>query len=219
MITVLVVDDNVTLRAALRPILHSDPELSVIAEAGNGQVALATARRLRPQVTLLDYRMPVADGLSVVERLAGYSAVLVLTSSTDPALVVPMLGGGARGYLVHGQFDPPELLRAVRAVATGQGWLAPTAAAIAATALRDGYASQRAAYDRAAGRRVVRGTAGLTDREAEVLDLLCGGLSNAELAGRLGLSEKTVKNNLNHIFAKLAVTSRTQAVARWRGWT
>ncbi len=223
MITVLVVDDNVTLRAALRPILESDPEVSVIAEAGNGRAALATARRLRPRVTLLDYRMPIADGLSVVSGLAGYSAVLVLTSSTDPALIAPMLGGGALGYLVHGQFEPLDLVRAVRAVAAGEGWLTPTAASIAATALRESYARQRAAYDRAAGRRVVsgsaQGAAGLTDRETEVLDLLCGGLSNAELAGRLGLSEKTVKNHLNHIFAKLAVTSRTQAVARWRGWT
>jgi DNA-binding NarL/FixJ family response regulator len=97
MITVLVVDDNPTVRATLRPLLESAGTISVVAEAGNGKAALATAARLRPRVTLLDYRMPIADGLSVIDQIAQYTAVLVLTSSAEPGLIAPMLRGGARG--------------------------------------------------------------------------------------------------------------------------
>jgi DNA-binding NarL/FixJ family response regulator len=218
MITVLVVDDNPSVRATLRPLLESEGTISVVAEAGNGRAALASAARLRPQVTLLDYRMPVADGLSVIEGVARCSAVLVLTSSTAPELIAPMLRGGARGYLVYGQFDPPDLLRAVHAVAAGHGWLTPTAASVAANAVRDAYARERAAVARGEQQRAARRSFGLTDREREVLMLICAGLSNAAIADRLAVSEKTVKNHLNHVFAKLDVNSRTEAVARWQGW-
>jgi DNA-binding NarL/FixJ family response regulator len=213
MITVMVVDDNATVRAAVRLTLHTDPDISVIAEAGDGSAAVTTAARLHPRVTLLDHRMPIADGLSVIGELAAHTGVLVLTGSTDPQLIAPMLGGGARGYLMHGQFDPPELLRAVHAIADGHGWLAPPAASTAAALIHQQYAARRIAPEPRAH------PAGLTDREAEVLDLLCAGLSNAALADRLGLREKTVKNHLYHVFTKLGVTSRTQAVAAWRGWT
>ena len=217
MITVLIVDDNPTVRATLRPLLESDSEISVVAEAGNGQAALATARRLRPQVTLLDYRMPVADGLSVIELVARHSSVLVLTSSTDQGLIAPMLRGGACGYLVYGQFNPADLVLAVRAVAGGQGWLTPAAAHVATTAIRDAYARDRDAAERSADRRAVRMSFGLSDREREVVNLVCDGLSNVAIADRLGLSEKTVKNHLYHIFAKLDVGSRTEAIVRWQG--
>jgi DNA-binding NarL/FixJ family response regulator len=218
MITVLVVDDNASVRATLRLLLESEGTISVVAEAGNGRAALATALRLRPQVTLLDYRMPIADGLSVIEEVARYSAVLVLTSSAEPDLIAPMLRGGARGYLVYGQFDPPDLLRAVHAVAAGQGWLTPMAASVAATVVRDAYARERAAVARIEDQRAARQSFGLTEREREVLVLICAGLSNASIADRLGVSEKTVKNHLNSVFAKLDVSSRTEAVARWQGW-
>jgi DNA-binding NarL/FixJ family response regulator len=118
-ITVLVVDDNPTVRATLRPLLEADPGISVVAEAADGRTALAEARRLRPQVTLLDQRMPGSDGLSVIEDVARHSAVLVLTGSPEVELIAPMLRGGARGYLVYGEFDPADLVRAVRAVAVG----------------------------------------------------------------------------------------------------
>ncbi|WP_432992605.1 response regulator [Dactylosporangium sp. CA-233914] len=210
-IGVLIVDDNPIVRAALRGILEGDDGLRVLAEAANGREAIAAARRLGPAVTLLDHRMPIADGLSVIATIAQHSAVLVLTSDDDAQLIAGMLHQGARGYLVHGEFAPPELLRAVREVAGGRGWLSPVAASVAASMLRDQSARDRDAERR----RRARTQFGLTEREEDVMHLLCQGLSNASIARRLMLTEKTVKNHLNHVFAKLQVRSRTEAVVRW----
>jgi DNA-binding NarL/FixJ family response regulator len=214
-IDVLIVDDNPIVRAALRGYLDSTEEVRVVAEAGNGQEALAAVRRFRPTVTLLDHRMPIADGLSVVSALAQYTSVLALTSDASDDLIMSMLRNGARGYLVHGQFDPPDLLRAVLAVAGGHGWLSPVAASVAASALRDQVERDREQRVLAERQQAAQGRFGLTIRERDVLALLCQGLSNAAIAHRLTLTEKTVKNHLNHIFAKLQVTSRTEAVVRW----
>lgn len=217
MIDVLIADDNPIVRAALRGYLDSTDEVRVVAEASNGQEALAAARRSRPTVTLLDHRMPIADGLSVVTALSQHTAVLVLTSDTSEDLIRSMLRGGARGYLVHGEFEPPDLLRAVLAVAGGQGWLSPVAASVAATALREAGERDRERHQRAAREQAALGRFGLTARERDVLNLLCQGLSNAVIAHRLALTEKTVKNHLNHIFGKLQVSSRTEAVVVWTG--
>ncbi|MEV6923195.1 response regulator transcription factor [Dactylosporangium sp. NPDC051485] len=207
MIRVLVVDDNPIVRGALLGILAGDPGVEILAEAANGREGLHAARRLHPTVTLLDHRMPIADGLSVIGTLAQYTSVLVMTSDDDPQLISDMLQQGARGYLVHGEFEPPELLRAVHAVASGRGWLSPIAASVAASMLRDQH--------QARARHAARPRFGLTDREQDVMTLLCQGLSNAAIAHRLRLTEKTVKNHLNHVFAKLGVRSRTEAVIRW----
>jgi DNA-binding NarL/FixJ family response regulator len=214
MIEVLVVDDNPIVRAALRTFLSGADDILVVGEASDGRTALATAQRLRPTVTLLDHRMPIADGLSVIGRVAEHTSVLVLTSDSDPDLIAGMLRGGARGYLVHGQFDPPELLRAVRAVASGQGWLPPAVAAVTLRALHDQAVEERVKTDRL---RHDRESFGLTRREQEVIDLLCSGHSNAAIGRRLLVTEKTVKNHLNHVFMKLGVTNRTEAAIRWSG--
>jgi DNA-binding NarL/FixJ family response regulator len=216
-ITVLVADDNPTVRATLRSLLQAQPGISVVGEAANGRDALALARRLHPQVTLLDHRMPVADGLSVIEDVAAHSAVLVLTGSAEEELIAPMLRGGARGYLVYGHFDPADLVPAVRAVAAGQGWLTPAAASVATGALREAQARERAFAARSERLRTTRRRYGLSERERDVIEVLCDGLSNNALADRLGLSEKTVKNHLAHIFAKLGVASRAEAMVRWQG--
>lgn len=215
MLDVLIVDDNPIVRAALRGYLETADEMRVVGEAKNGGEALVAARRVRPTVTLLDYRMPLSDGLSVIEELSRRSIVLVLTSDSNPDVVSKMLRGGARGYLVHGGFDPPELLRAVRAVASGQSWLNPLAASVATAAMRDEVARERLREKYVEQRRQAWARLGLTRREEVVVELLAQGMPNAEIAGHLELSEKTVKNHLNHIFAKLHVRSRTEAVARW----
>ena len=217
MTDVLIVDDNPIVRAALRLYLDGIGDLRVVAEACDGREALAAARRLRPEVTLLDYRMPVADGLSVIRELAERTAVLVLTSDSSPELIRDMLRGGARGYLVHGEFDPPELLRAVTAAAAGRGWLSPIAASVAAEEIREQGSREHAHREQREERRQARARFGLTPREQDVLLLLCEGLPNAAIARRLALAEKTVKNHLHHAFAKMQVGTRTEAIARWAG--
>ncbi|MET0496068.1 MAG: response regulator transcription factor [Actinoplanes sp.] len=217
MIDLLVVDDNPVVRAAVHGFLAGQDEVRVIGEAADGREALRLAHRLRPAVTLLDYRMPVADGLSVIAALAEHTRVLVLTSDTGAEIVSGMLRGGARGYLVWGQFEPPDLLRAIREVAAGSSWLSPVAASVAAQAFRDQGAREQAEREQARHRAATQQRHGLSSREEEVLNLLAMGLSNASIAARLGLTEKTVKNHLNHVFAKLGVRNRTEAVVRWRG--
>jgi DNA-binding NarL/FixJ family response regulator len=217
MISVLIVDDNPIVREVLRDYLDADDDIEVVAEAGDGEEAVAAARAARPAVTLLDYRMPIADGLSVIGELSRHSNVLVLTSDRAPEVIGRMLRGGARGYLVHGEFEPAELSRAVRAVAGGYGWLSPEAAAVATATVRDQLAHEQAEQDRTERHRKARSLYGLTGREEEVLELLSEGLSNTAIARRLLLTEKTVKNHLHHSFAKLGVANRTEAVVRWTG--
>jgi DNA-binding NarL/FixJ family response regulator len=118
---------------------------------------------------------------------------------------------------VHGEFDPSELLRAVRVVAAGHGWLSPVAAAAAAATVRDQVTYEQAQAAEARRLQRLQAHYGITDREEEVLALLAEGLSNAAIAGRLVLTEKTVKNHLNHIFTKLQVNNRMQAILRWSG--
>jgi DNA-binding NarL/FixJ family response regulator len=216
-IDLLVVDDNPVVRAAVHAFLAGQDEVRVVAEAADGREAIFLARRHRPDVTLLDYRMPVADGLSVIAALAEHTRVLVLTSDTGREIVSGMLRGGARGYLVWGQFEPPDLLRAIRSVAAGSSWLSPAAASVAALAFREQEVRIQAEQARDEHRAEARHRHGLSRREEEVLDLLGTGLSNVLIGRRLGLTEKTVKNHLNHIFAKLGVQNRTEAVVRWRG--
>ncbi len=211
-IRVAVVDDNPMVRAGLRAMLELGTPapggpIVVVAEAGDGLAALDAITDHRPDVTLLDYRMPVADGLEVLSRLADLTRVLLLTSDDSSDVISGALARGASGFLTHNALNREELLQAVHAVAAGEGWLAPVAAAVAVRQLRE-----RAERESAARIRF-----DLTRRERELMDLLVRGLTNAEIAGELVLSEKTVKNHLNHVYAKLGVRHRTQAVARWQG--
>ncbi|TKK87979.1 response regulator transcription factor [Herbidospora galbida] len=216
-IDVLIVDDNPIVRAAMSAFLDADDRVRVVGEASNGHEGLAAARRLRPAVTLLDHRMPIADGLSVVSEMGLYTKVLALTSDYTEDVIASMLRGGVRGYLVHGQFDPPELLRAVLAVAEGRGWLSPVAASVATSLVRGQAERDQEQRERAERRHTVQTRFGITRRERDVLNLLAQGLSNASIAIRLGLTEKTVKNHLNSVFGKLNVSSRTEAVLVWTG--
>jgi DNA-binding NarL/FixJ family response regulator len=203
---VVIVDDNPMVRAGLRALIEVGG-LDVIGEAGDGRQALDVVAQLRPDVTLLDYRMPVADGLEVLSRLADLTRVLLLTSDGSTDVISTALARGASGFLTHADLLPDVLLRAVTAVAAGEAWLAPSAAAVAVRQLRG-----RAERESAARIRF-----NLTRRERELMELLVRGLSNGRIADELVLTEKTVKNHLNHVYAKLGVSHRAEAVARWQG--
>lgn len=205
-VRVLVVDDNAVIRMGLTSLLEASGEVEVVGEAGDGRTAIELAQRLHPDVVLLDVRMPLLDGVSAAGPLSEVSKVLMLTYAEDPAIIDDALRAGARGYLVHGLFRPAELVSAVTGTAAGGSFLSPPAATALLAAVRSRHPSER---DRA--------TAGLSEREAEVMDLIARGRSNSAIASTLFLSEKTVKNHVNRIYAKLGVSNRGEAIADWLG--
>jgi DNA-binding NarL/FixJ family response regulator len=200
-IRLLIVDDHPVVRDGLSGMCRSDPGLEVAGEAGNGAEAVIQAERLRPDVILMDLRMPVMDGVTAIRELAGRGVaarVLVLTTYDTDRDVLPAIEAGATGYLLK---DAPraELLRAVRATATGQAVLSPAVAARLMHQVRG------------------PGAAGvsepLSQREIEVLELVAAGTTNREIAAKLFISEATVKTHLLHLYRKLGVTDRAAAVA------
>lgn len=214
MIRVLVADDNAIIRSGLRNVLELSDDIVVVAEAATGEQALAAASAKPCDVVLLDVRMPVLDGLAVVAPLGERAQVLMLTYAEEPEIVTQAIRRGASGYLVHGRFSPDELAASVREVANGHSVIAPAVAPAVFTALRDGATTageQRTAYEDKQDRSQ------LTEREREVIELLARGLANRAIAAELYLSEKTVKNHINRAYAKLGVTSRTEAMAWWLG--
>lgn len=201
---VLVVDDNPIVRIGLRTMLADLPQVTEVVEAANGEQALAAVAGADGfDVVLLDVRMPVMDGLTALQGMQGIPVVM-LTSAEDGDTVRRALALGAKGYLVHGEFGEAELLAALATCSQGGMVLSPPAAE-AMTAPPPAPAPPQ---DRAA-------RLGLTAREAELVGALADGLSNAQIAKRLFLSEKTVKNHLNRIYTKMAVASRTEAIVAW----
>jgi len=193
-IRVLVVDDHPVVRQGLRSFLDVQPDITVVGEAADGAACVAAAEELRPDVVLLDLRMPDADGLAALRGLREHenpARVLVITSFTDPAAVAPAVRAGAAGY-VYKDIDPPALAAAIRAVHAGHVLLHPDVAGLLAAG--DGPRA-----------------AALTAREREVLIEIGRGRSNREIARALALSEKTVKAHVSAVLAKLGVPDRTQA--------
>lgn len=210
MTSVLIVDDNDVIRSGLKSLLEAGGGVRVVGEAGNGKLALELAREHRPDVTLLDVRMPVASGLDVVEPLSKLCKVLMLTYADDDEIVAAAIRSGASGYLVHGQFDADELSVAIGRVATGGSALSPAVAPALFDAVRQGDAMAPPS-----GKDDLR--ARLTARETEILDHIAKGRSNAEIASALFVDEKTVKNHINRAYAKLQVSNRAEAIATWLG--
>ncbi|NJP82646.1 response regulator [Streptomyces telluris] len=193
------------IRAGVRAILSADPRIEVVAEAADGHEAVEAARAHRPDVALLDIRMPRLDGLAACEeirRSAPGTAVAILTTFSEDAYVSRALGGGATGFLLKSG-DPYELMAGVRAVADGGAYLSPKVA-LHVIAELGGERLTRAAAARA---RI----AGLTAREREVLALLGEGLSNAGIGRRLHLVEGTVKGYVSAVLDRLGAGNRVQA--------
>ncbi|MEN2736622.1 response regulator transcription factor [Microbacterium sp. X-17] len=210
-IRVVVADDQAIIRDGLVTVLGLLPDMEVVGSASDGAEAVALAVAERPDVVLMDLRMPVLDGVGATERIvreAPGSAVLVLTTFADDESILTALRAGARGYLTK-DAGRAELASAVRAVARGQATFAPEVGARIIGSLTSAPPARPADP---AGALVERFPA-LTRREAEVLGLVADGLSNGEIASALFVGGSTVKTHINAIFAKLGVSSRAQAIA------
>ena len=202
-IRILLVDDHAVVREGLRAFLALQDGFEIVGEAADGEEAVQRAAELQPDVILMDLVMPRLDGVSAMRELRrrGASAhVIVLTSFLDDDRLLPALEAGAAGYLLKNS-QPTELARAVRAAQAGEAIIDPTAAARLVNVLSG---SEH-------GRRGAAPLDQLTDREREVLALIAQGRANKRIALELGISEKTVKNHVGHVLAKLGVTDRTQA--------
>ena len=203
MIRVLVVDDHPIVRAGIVGILADAEDLEVVGEAADGAEALAQARRLVPDVVLLDLRMPVLDGVATTAQLVaeGLGRVLVLTTYESDEQILAAIGAGASGYLLKAS-PATEILAGVRAVAEGESALSPSVASMLVQHVRTGPAEP------------ARAVALLSPRELDVLRLVATGRTNAEIGRELYIGEATVKSHLLRVFAKLEVADRTRAVMR-----
>lgn len=198
-IRVLVADDQSAVRAGLVLILGSAPGIEVVGEAADGERAVAMAEALKPDVVLMDVRMPRLDGIEATARLAGVADVLVLTTFDLDEYVFGALRAGAAGFLLK-DTDADRLVEGVRLVAAGDGFIAPSVT----RRLIGAFAATRPPAD--AGRLDL-----LTPREREVLACLGAGLSNQEIAARLDMAEATTKTHVSRILGKLGLRSRVQA--------
>jgi len=207
LIRILIADDHTLFRDGLRALFNSVPETEVVGEAATGDEAIALAATLQPDVILMDIQMPGVNGLEATRHILHTSphiGVIVVTMFEDDDSVFAAMRAGARGYVLKGA-DQEEMLRTIRAVARGEALFGP---AIAARLMK--FFSQP------------RPTAPphlfpeLTEREREVLDLVAQGCNNSEIASRLVLSLKTVRNHVSNIFSKLQVADRAEAIIRAR---
>ncbi|GHC67296.1 response regulator transcription factor [Streptomyces violaceochromogenes] len=276
---VVVADDNPVVRAGLTALLSGRPDIEVVAEAADGRQAYEAAHQHRPDVVLLDVRMPGVDGISALPYLVQIAPVVMLTYSRESEIVQEALRRGAGGYLVHGEFTADQLVDAVRDIKEGRAHFTPTAAgALLAQLRRDrapapplpeglGQSPSATAYGISTsgqsymqtqpagppahlrlpggaappassenlsqvqpyvGQSSSEWTSGrpaapdrarfqLSTREAEIMDLIASGMNNQQIAATCFISEKTVKNHINRIFAKLHSTSRSEAAAKWIG--
>ncbi|GHF11351.1 DNA-binding response regulator [Amycolatopsis deserti] len=203
MIRVVVVDDQELMRVGFRMVLGAQEDIDLVGEAGNGSDAVSLAGSLRPDVVLMDVRMPVMDGVEATKRIveAGTSRVLVMTTFDLDEYVYAALQNGASGFLLK-DTPPDHLVSALRSVASGDAVVSPSVTRRLLDRFMSGGGPLRDEAELNA----------LTEREREVLVLIAKGLSNVEIAEKLFLSEATVKTHVGRILAKLGLRDRVQAV-------
>jgi DNA-binding NarL/FixJ family response regulator len=219
-----------------------------VADASNGRQAITLATHHRPHVVLLDVRMPGTDGLTALPELSRLAPVMMLTYSREPEVVAEALRRGASGYLVHGEFTAAELIKAVRDLKEGRPTLSASVSSWSSCVSSPLSLSYELSYEPSENSshvqpvmthssKTLRTQAalparrapsqldfGLSSREVEVMDLIATGMNNQQIAATCFISEKTVKNHINRIFAKLHSSSRSEAIAHWlgtarQGWT
>jgi DNA-binding NarL/FixJ family response regulator len=199
-VRVLIADDQPLFRRGLWVVLGTDERIEVVAEAENGEEAIARAIELAPDVVLMDVRMPEMDGITATGQIAGDTRVLILTTFDLDEYVYSALRAGAGGFLLK-DAPPDDLLKGIRVVASGETLLAP---AVTTRLIAE--------FVRRPVRQPFRGLETLTDREREVLTLIAHGLSNAELSAQLQVSPGTVKTHIGRLLAKLNARDRAQLV-------
>ncbi len=193
-ITCLICDDHEVVREGLRLSLSRSENIRVVGEAADGNAAVTLAKRRRPNVVILDVRMPVMDGLAAAKAIASEvpeTSVLMFTAFAERSLLTRGLEAGAKGYILK-EAPPQTLVRAIQKVADGDGYVDPALMPALLSKERENM---------------------LTAREREILQLLADGMSNADVAGKLYISQETVKSHVRHILSKLEADTRTHAVA------
>jgi DNA-binding NarL/FixJ family response regulator len=203
---VLVADDHPVFREGMRTLLRSLPDVQLVAEASTGSEAVALVNEHQPDVVVMDLHMPDLSGIEATRQIVQthpHVGVLVLTMFEDDDSVFAAMRAGARGYLLKGAV-PKEIVRALEAVAAGEAIFGPTIAKRVTDYFARPARTRGPAFPR------------LTEREHEVLDLIASGQSNSSIATRLSLSDKTVRNHVSNIFAKLQVADRAEAIVRAR---
>ena len=199
-IKILIADDHAIVREGLRSLLATEPGIELVGEAADGDVAVRMYEKLKPDVALFDLMMPRKNGISAIQDIIHRypdARILVLTSFAEDEQILPAIKAGALGYLLKDS-SPEELLKAIREVFAGESSLSPT---IARKLIQE--------INRPTEREETTET--LSERELEVLHLVADGLSNQEIAGKLVISERTVRNHVGNILAKLNLANRTQA--------
>lgn len=205
-IRVLIADDHPMFRHGLRVALETEGDVDIVGESGSGSETVALCRELRPDVVVMDLRMPDGDGLDATRQITAEhtaGSIAVLTMIEDDDAIFAALRAGARGYILKGS-SPVETLRAIRGIASGEAVFGPAVATRVLSFLSTETSLKNEAFPE------------LTPRERDVLTLLASGAASATVARELGMHPKTVRNNVSNILAKLRVADRAQAIARAR---
>jgi DNA-binding NarL/FixJ family response regulator len=221
-IRLMIVDDHTLFREGVKALLSTTPDISVVGEASDGFAALEKYRELRPQIVLMDIHMPTQGGIDATRAILTedpQAGIIMVTMLDDDASVFAAMRAGARGYVLKGA-NPQEMLGAIRAVAEGQALFGPAIALRMVHFFQELHVPEIPSGPPGEGKKTVgagNDLGELSDREREILGLIAEGYNNTEIAQKLVISPKTVRNHITSIFSKLQVADRAQAIRRARG--